>query len=391
MSPPFSKLIIDAGYKFTSASRGRAVITSRQQSAVELMEYLRDVYRLHNTINLIHNWLNYVHLSFNLFRLRYVKRKNGTLVETNRQFFYMDETWVNRYHKRKFTWKRVEEMGTYADPDGKINRLPPAYVGDMDLPDGKGERLIIIHYMSKNGLLKGAEKVFIGKKKAEDYHEEMNGIHFEEHLRDVVLKLLPRDCVLVVDKARYHNRYTEDTKKPTGNKQQIVEWLKDKELPPDFPDKDDLMSYTNNELLSFCGRLRVKPRFRIDDICATKGITVLRTPTKHCELNPIELLWADVKGKVAQRNVCTQSLTKLRDMVLKIFDEVEPAFCQKIVDHVHRIERGRYKAEMIMDTVVEPVVVTVGGPDSEDVRIPLYISSLLYNSLFSIGNSYSNI
>jgi hypothetical protein len=37
--------------------------------------------------------------------------------------------------------------------------------------------------VSKDGLLKGAELVFRGKKNTQDYHEEMNEEHFEEHLR----------------------------------------------------------------------------------------------------------------------------------------------------------------------------------------------------------------
>ena len=34
--------------------------------------------------------------------------------------------------------------------------------------------IIIVH---------GAELVFEGKKQTEDYHQEMNGAHFEEHLK----------------------------------------------------------------------------------------------------------------------------------------------------------------------------------------------------------------
>ena len=39
--------------------------------------------------------------------------------------------------------------------------------------------------MSQDGLVAGAELVFEGRKKAQDYHEEMNGEHFEEHLKYV--------------------------------------------------------------------------------------------------------------------------------------------------------------------------------------------------------------
>jgi hypothetical protein len=37
-------------------------------------------------------------------------------------------------------------MGSYADDDGKINKLKASYVGDFDLPSGKGERLVIVHF-----------------------------------------------------------------------------------------------------------------------------------------------------------------------------------------------------------------------------------------------------
>jgi hypothetical protein len=30
--------------------------------------------------------------------------------------------------------------------------------------------------------------------------------------------------------------------------------------------------------------------------------SILRTPVRHCELNPIELIWAQVKGFVAENN-----------------------------------------------------------------------------------------
>jgi hypothetical protein len=41
----------------------------------------------------------------------------------------------------------------------------------------------LIISVSETGLVHGAELVFLGKKQAADYHEEMNGLHFEDHLR----------------------------------------------------------------------------------------------------------------------------------------------------------------------------------------------------------------
>jgi hypothetical protein len=40
--------------------------------------------------------------------------------------------------------------------------------------------------------------------------------------------------------------------------------------------------------------------FKTDEIANLHGHEVLRTPVRHCELNPIELIWAQVKGFVSE-------------------------------------------------------------------------------------------
>ncbi|KAH8026668.1 hypothetical protein HPB51_023908 [Rhipicephalus microplus] len=42
--------------------------------------------------------------------------------------------------------------------------------------------------------------------------------------------------------------------------------------------------------------------YRIDTLAATHGHEVLRVPSYHCEFNPIELVWSQVKGYIAARN-----------------------------------------------------------------------------------------
>jgi hypothetical protein len=40
--------------------------------------------------------------------------------------------------------------------------------------------------------------------------------------------------------------------------------------------------------------------YKTDKIANLHGHEVLRTPVRHCELNPIELIWVHVKGFVAE-------------------------------------------------------------------------------------------
>jgi hypothetical protein len=48
-----------------------------------------------------------------------------------------------------------------------------------------------------------------------------------------------------------------------------------------------------------CNSLSV---FKTDKIANLHGHEVLRTPVRHCELNLIELIWAQVKGFFAENN-----------------------------------------------------------------------------------------
>jgi transposase len=42
-------------------------------------------------------------------------------------------------------------------------------------------------------------------------------------------------------------------------------------------------------------------RYVVDELAAQEGKTVLRLPPYHCELNPIELIWLQIKNEVASK------------------------------------------------------------------------------------------
>ena len=55
------------------------------------------------------------------------------------------------------------------DGDGK---------GGRKLPNGKGQRLIVVHAGGVEGWVEGADLVFKSKTNSADYHDEMNNQHF---------------------------------------------------------------------------------------------------------------------------------------------------------------------------------------------------------------------
>ena len=127
--------------------------------------------------------------------------------ESNYQIFYQDESFCNKNHTKEFTWQLEQQTKTLIQ-DGSAN-------GGLNVPSGAGRRLILNQLGSELGFLQRCGECFIGTKKTSDYHCEMNSQHFEEWWEKMVLPDLPEKAVVVIDRATYHSRLTDESKKPT--------------------------------------------------------------------------------------------------------------------------------------------------------------------------------
>jgi len=61
---------------------------------------------------------------------------------------------------------------------------------------------------------------------------------------------------------------------------------------------------TKSALIELSKKYPLQERYVVDDLVKKSGkdIRILFLPPAHCELNPIELVWAFVKGKIATLN-----------------------------------------------------------------------------------------
>ena len=168
-------------------------------------------------------------------------------------------------------------------------------------PSGAGRRVIINHIGSRNGFLKGARDAFIGhsKNQAADYHTEMNSQHFIEWFTKV-LDLLPDRSIVVLDQASYHKKIEEGTKNPRSNwrKSEIIKFLIDNNfnVPHPYSSFQDMNVPNLRQLAATKKNVEVKVVESLATKCG-KNVKVLWLPVAHCELNPIELVWATVKSE----------------------------------------------------------------------------------------------
>ena len=80
----------------------------------------------------------------------------------------------------------------------------------------KGKRLIILHAGYKGGFLPECSLVFVGKTNSADYHDEINGDHFEEWFEHNLLPNLPAGAAIVMENAPYHTVKTQESWAPTS-------------------------------------------------------------------------------------------------------------------------------------------------------------------------------
>lgn len=182
-------------------------------------------------------------------------------------------------------------------------------------PSGKGKRLIITHIGSETGFVEGGLWVFESKKGG-DYHEEMNSDSFEKWFANI-LPLLEDNCVIVLDNAPYHSRKSEKVKDWLGSKNIHFddEMLKVKLLQLVAPHKTEYDKYV------------------VDQLAKVHNKTVLRLPPYHCELNPIELIWADAKNFVAANNK-TFKFADVKILLTNALNNITPEKWKKCVKHV---------------------------------------------------------
>ena len=102
-------------------------------------------------------------------------------------------------------------------------------------------------------------------------------------------KLLKPNSLIIIDNASYHSRNSDDYPKSKWKKAQFEQWMKENKV--NFP-SDALRS----ELCVLCKTHRNEKNAKVVEKIAKKyGMEVLRLPPYHCELNAIELIWADDK------------------------------------------------------------------------------------------------
>lgn len=250
------------------------------------------------------------------------RNSDGTL---KRPEVYLDETYINKNHSCRFTW--------YLKDDGPL----------VNKPSGVGPRFILVHALTENGWVDGAQLVFEAKKRTGDYHGQMNWENFSTWFRTQLLPNIPSQAIVILDNARYHNVLdNEITPNKSSKKDQLRAWL----TRNGYPWREDMLKF---ELLELCTRLAPAPEFKLDQLAEQHGISILRTPPYHPELQPIETCWAVLKNHMADH--CDFTMAGLRERLPEAFAKVTAGTCKSIISKVFGQEKKYWAEDEKLDVI----------------------------------------
>lgn len=148
-----------------------------------------------------------------------------------------------------------------------------------------------------------------------DYHGNFTAEIFEDLFERLCKSVMEQygTAYIHMDGARYHKRRVEQVPTSSARKAVLADWLIEKNIPiPEQANKAELYELVKQN--------KMKVPFACVETARRYGHTLLYTPPYHCELQPIEGVWAVVKGEVA-KSAPHSDLLSIRDKLLYSFKE----------------------------------------------------------------------
>lgn len=261
---------------------------------------------------------------FNLASRHFFLTKFDQYLQEDRVFIYIDESWVRETDIDNKVWSDGIEKGFELPPDKK-----------------KGRAWIFLAAGGpQTNWIQQSVKLWRADLTKGDYHGNMDAKLYHKWILQDLLPYVPKNAVLIHDQASYHKKISDESAiiKKSQNKQEIVEWLIAKgcrveTVRVDAPsqmikftqemydaDQSSNKVFTKNKLLEMviqlvgsrqiveekeCFRLVREYNAIMNNTPGFSGYCVefLELPVAHPELNPIELIWGQIKRFVRHNNL----------------------------------------------------------------------------------------
>ncbi|XP_054260031.1 uncharacterized protein LOC128995480 [Macrosteles quadrilineatus] len=272
-------------------------------------------------------------------RITYL-RKIKRFREQNRPIIFLDETYVLSTHVKSQSWSDDSNQG-------------------VRTPVSKGNRLIVIHAGGEKGFVPNALTTWKATTHSGDYHDNVNQEMFMKWMTEKLLPNLEPNTVLVVDNAPYHNVLVDKAPTSKSKKQEMKDWLSKHNIAFSeemfVPELYKLITQNKSKFF----------RYVLDETVQAQGHEILRLPPYHPDLNPIELVWADIKGYVAGRNT-TFNFSDVQAITEEKIASMGPEDWFPKCQHVKKVEEEYLLKEGGIDNMLESFIISLGNDSETD-------------------------
>jgi transposase len=283
------------------------------------------------------------------------EQEDGTAI-----IVYIDESYIHTHHCSQRLW--------YSLSSNTKNEVRG---------DNKGKRIIIMHAMTKDGLLEmeGTEpsniltelyhscalifdEVCVDGITPADYHDTINGDKFigwmRQRLFPTVQQLYPGKMYLVLDNAKYHHHRGPDWFAPYNKKKgQLADFLRQRNVPCITVDNGRTIpasKFSANAGKAAGGptlmqlktavkqHLAAHPEINTtvpQQLMSDEGYELLYTPPYVSDLQPIEMIWAFTKALVVRQSHRTRTAQACAVQTREAMECVTVELCQKQIAHCH--------------------------------------------------------
>jgi hypothetical protein len=262
-------------------------------------------------------------------RAEYVQRMTSSESSSHR-IVYMDESYIHHHYARH--------------NDSLVDPTDENYVKEKH----KGRRLCFIaaildkdRTVSDEGripaesaqLLQDTVDIFEGGKQTADYHGMFCHDYFVDWMDKLLSSLDKRglsNCLIVLDNAKYHKVLPTTTPKQGSRRSIMLDAMKDYGLTiPENSTKAILWKALSEHI-----KAHVVPV--IVSKARAKGHDVAFTPPYHSDLQPIEIVWAIVKGEVGRQYSTSTKFADIQPRLERAFANLQSSTVQGCIDAANK-------------------------------------------------------
>jgi transposase len=176
-----------------------------------------------------------------------------------------------------------------------------------------------------------------------DYHKVFNSQNFVGWWRDQLLPNLSGPSIVYMDNAKYHKTYDASVPKLSKtNKAPLQQWMR--HVSCEYDDID-----LKKVLVKKCRAFIVeKFKYECVQLAENQSHRVVFTAPCYSDLQPIELVWALVKGNVGRQYSVNTTLDLVLQRLDKEFEDLAATgseVIQKIIDNCAEKAMALYKEE----------------------------------------------